>query len=395
MLIITLGYNIVPFFSQVISLTVSTFVYMLVLVLLFLLLFVYKKNKSIKIYIGLLLPFFFYECFRLVTYDNSIIYWLYDILLICIPVMIGYFLLYYRRDIGLSVSNLIVFFFIITIITTIIGVLRFPSASRFLATGELGTSNERILYSLANIGGYTFVYSVLFLSPLLFFAFRKKVINPLIFICLLGLLFVFFYTTEYTIAIVLFSVSTVFFLLKKNIKVSTIFLFAVIGLIILIVLFEVISDILFFLSKNISSTSISERLEAMAGGKYGLLNSDDNRVELYLMSLKFFLTYPIEGVAGKGFSVGGHSFFLDFIAEFGILGLFEIIILYAEIFIVFIHPFSKCDGYAYLVYIFLETILFSIINAEFFVIVLTLYAPVIFLKLLYKAGKTNESIMAL
>ena len=155
---------------------------------------------------------------------------------------------------------------------------------------------------------------------------------------------------------------------------------------------SIFSDFLNWLADNIGSEYISDRLRALAGGRTGLENSDDNRLALYEVSFKTFLLNPIIGTCFEGGYVGGgHSAILDFMAQYGCVGLIVLIWMYVTIYKTFYLPYKNCKGYGFAVWVFIQSILLSIINTGFWFIVLAVFAPLAF-RYVFREKK-NENIV--
>ena len=221
---------------------------------------------------------------------------------------------------------LIVFIYFLTSVTTILGLVQFPTASRDLASGI-----SLNLYSSRNIGGFGFIYSLPLLAVYLI---RQKRFLFLRFLFWLIL----FYTvllSQYSIAIFMYFLTT---LLWFN-KLKFIFFFTGLLLIIIlsgisyfllnnqiIILFEAIYD--FFHTNNIYfvSEKINDFLLFLRTNSFGL--SWEMRFDKYSLSLNTFLNSVYFGSLFYGtISVGGHSEILDFFGSLGLFGLFIFIII--------------------------------------------------------------------
>lgn len=132
-----------------------------------------------------------------------------------------------------------------------------------------------------------------------------------------------------------------------------------------------------------------ERLNSLAGGQAGLEQSESNRIFLYERSIRTFFDNPLFGTMLKGGGgVGGHSFILDTIGVYGIFGIALLFFMYRKIYRLFFEPFKNEDGYGYVLWLFLQSILLSCINTGLWLPVLTLFTPVILYKI-YGYGEEN------
>lgn len=168
-------YIIMPILSRIISTYLTTYTYMIIVVLIMLGIVFANGAESLNEYCGgVLLPFILYNFLTFFTRSESSVLWGYSILLSLIPVVLGYFIVYKRGREVLYYRNIILAAFGITIITTCIGLIRFPFAARILATIESSSDASAVLYNWYNIGGYDFIYMVVLLYPLLILAYKRK-----------------------------------------------------------------------------------------------------------------------------------------------------------------------------------------------------------------------------
>ncbi|MBO4433508.1 MAG: hypothetical protein J5852_08255 [Clostridia bacterium] len=141
-----------------------------------------------------------------------------------------------------------------------------------------------------------------------------------------------------------------------------------------------------WLADIISSDSVSGRLTALAGGVEGLENFEDNRLELYTMSLSAFFKSPLFGQLFSTTSyAGGHSFILDSLASYGILGGTTLFFIYRSIYKFFFKPFYNEAGFGFVLWSFVQAIILSFVNTGMWINVLALFIPII-LYLFYNVG---------
>ncbi len=382
LLILVTMYTIAPIVSRFISSTFTTYAYMLMLVFAFGLILLRNGNKSLNECMLLLIPFFCWKALQLLL-TSDLILWGYGILLDCIFVVAGYYVVKYCKETKAGFwSILIIAICIITLATTIIGCIQYPEAARILASVD---SNQDIAvkYDWLNIGGYNFVYIIVLLHPFLILAYKRgklPLIWALLGSCCVLLLSVF---SEYTTALLLTLITCILYFFRKEFKARGLFLL-VLAVVLLVFLFsDYFSEFLNKLADVVGSESIEHRLRALAGGRVGIENSEDNRIELYENSLKTFFQNPIFGSSfNGGGGIGGHSFVLDFMAQYGCIGLFVIVQMYYTIYKSFFSVYRKEKEFGYILWILLQTLILSIINTGMWLSVLTLFAP-IFLKSLY------------
>ena len=198
-------------------------------------------------------------------------------------------------------------------------------AARLLATGR-----EEITQNLHGIiGGYAFIYSLIFICIVILGCFVEGIIkkNKVLWILILGLLVSTIFKASFMIALILLITISLLTVFKVN-KFSH-FMFLIIFIIIVIkILSPFISHGLILLSSTANSQSMSMRINELNqfllyGNAKGTIDMSA-RFDLYIVSIKSFLSNPLLGVGGfYGYDtsiIGGHSAFIDEIARYGILG---------------------------------------------------------------------------
>lgn len=392
LLSLILAYSIAPFVSRAISHFLTTYSYLLIVLLTFFVIICARKLQSLNLYISILLPFILYQLLTYLTNADSIVMWGYSVLLFLLPITIAYYVIYERPKYALGLSKAVRIFIIITLITTIVGLARFPTASRVLATIASSQDPEFVLYNWNNIGGYNFIYTLVLLYPLLILAFKQKKISIPATATLSVAIGAVIVMSEYTTALLLFLLSSVLFLFKRELTVKNMILFSILGVISVLVFSETFSDMLMWLAGRFDSEILKERLTALAGGTVGLESSEDNRIFLYRMSLNTFLSHPILGtMLSGGTGSGGHAQILDTLAVYGIAGGVLMIWMYRYIYLFFLKPFKQEKGFGYVVWFMVQAMFLSAINTGFWFEVLALYGPLILYSIYYKREIINKN----
>ncbi len=383
-------YSIMPILSRLISMYLTTYAYMLLVVLVTLKILLSGGMKQFNECISALLPFAFYQLYTYFCNSDSLILWGYRVLLFLLPVLVGYYITTYRRD-SLKTVGIVVFFAVtITVVTTVVGLIQYPYAARILATDILKDDFLIITYSLHNIGGYSFVYTVVLLYPVAIFAYKQKRINKIVLIAVAVAVFFMIILSEYTIALLFFLASSLLLFAGKKLN-SKQMLLAGIGFVIFIALFQTaFSHFFVWLADHLDSETVSARLLALAGGQSGLEASDDNRLPLYMASITCFLQNPFFGTMFRYYSGGGHSFLLDSLSNYGVLGGITIFLMYRTVYRLFLKPYQKQEGFGYIIWIFAQAIILSLVNTGMWLNVLALYVPTL-LHLIY-ARKEAEGL---
>lgn len=256
---------------------------------------------------------------------------IWSLFLLVFPTIAGCVLLNNRMNSVIrKIIPITIIVYLITAITTYIGVLRFPGASRVLAADSLAY----LKYYPLNIGGFEFIYSLVLLHPLIIYFFRKT--RKLYFAIPFSLIVALCVTaSEYTMGFLLFIVSLVSYLLPVNIssfagkrRIRSIIILVILGIIFIPVIFN-------FLSQFDFLGSASEKLLDLSSLLQGELVEDDSdiaiRQNIYLKSWETFLARPILGSKIYGSpSVGGHSYVLDTLGNWGLIGVFVVFMLFRK-----------------------------------------------------------------
>lgn len=270
--------------------------------------------------------------------------------------------------------------FLLTSITTYIGCTLYPGASRALA-GSLGAQGDTELlafYNSMNIGGFEFVYTLVLFCPILIFLIKEhklRTYHKLLFIALLIWALVVIVQTEYTTAVMVSFLSLMLFLMKAN-KKNYIILLIILGLLIFVA-----SDLLMFLSTVVSSETLSNRMEDISQVIQGLDTSSsaghtdiDSRKDLYQLAWSAFTESPIWGT---GRTVGGHSFLLNILSRYGLIGLCLMIYQFTQIYMYSIKTQSKSPAYNFVFFIFLMQLILAVLNPlaiySFFMVIIPLF----------------------
>ena len=267
--------------------------------------------------------------------------------------------------------------YLITSLTTIIGNIRYPMASRFLATGD---AMSVALYTSKNIGGFTFIYEIVLLAPLVIYMFKKGMVNKWFaagFIALLGYTVV---RSEYTTALLFFFLSLVL-LLIPNLTTRKIYVLLGIFIILFVINVENIADLLRRLAQNSESEIFSTRFNELAtlleGGDYIDAGNAGNRAERYRRSFETLVNTNLIGRWGDKSmgSIGGHSFILDTMGQYGIIGVIALVIIYTTIYNLYIKPHKKENFYPYLFYVYLVAIILAFLNSKTYLFVFMVVFP--------------------
>lgn len=232
----------------------------------------------------------------------------------------------YEYDIDRKVrfGNFLLVLFLVTSVTTIVGVIADPGAARAVANASKTKQafEEDYILGKKNISSLYLFQSMAIMTPIFvsFIRNQKKMIGIVSFaVCFFAIL-----KASFTICLLVFFVGIILslFYIKGNSKA---FLFAIILIVVLFLPWESIFN---WLSKTISNKDISKRMtELSLFFSTGNATGDSALRSLaYESSLKTFLSNPF-GI-GPLYSyklgedgIGYHSQFLDDLARYGVFGL--------------------------------------------------------------------------
>lgn len=303
-----------------------------------------------------------------------------------LPLLYIYIRIYNRLKLGNQLFVIYVVMILITCITTYIGYDVFPDASRELASLDNNSSVYRT-YMKLNIGGFSFIYTLVLLNILVICSIKnyklfKKGISVamfnILFLIIIGLVI---YKSQYTTAILIYSISLLFLLAGRRFNFKYITTLICIGIIIFLVFRTPIAEKMELLSEKVESYDVSERLYDLSRFLVGEYTSDysdlDARGHTYMTSLNTFLNNPFGVWNNRG--NGGHSFVFDNMARFGILGVALVIIMLYKLYRLYISPIHNSNIYGYACVLLTIYILLAVVNPHIFTNVLMFVLPLYYL----------------
>ena len=209
------------------------------------------------------------------------------------------------------------------------------------------------LYKSLNIGGVDFIYQLVLMMPLLVFTFRKG--NRMLRILSVVTMVVFIMTivvSEYTTALIFAFASVLLFFFPKNISGKRL-LGVLLGMsfVLLIVLYVV--DIFSILATMFGEkTDVAEKLQDISNHIHGMGYGEgdyDVRMGKWTKSLEAFASSPIYGTSHVG---GGHSYLLDHLAKYGIIGVVMLIIVFKNLFKLSVRKFNHTSFHSTILFLF-------------------------------------------
>jgi len=208
--------SIMPF----VMISITQLFYMFAILLLWLMI-VIKDRNTIFYYFLFLLPMLFYiflkMCENYLAGRASIPLDIYSQLLVLTPMLLMYFLLSNNnRSMIKTIVIIMLLAYIVTAVTTLIGLFNDPMASRILASEESESIGFEYMSKL-NIGGFEMIYSLVIIFPVIICLYKQKVLSKIVFILISVLFFFCIYQSQYATALMLFSSSTLLIFCKKKI----------------------------------------------------------------------------------------------------------------------------------------------------------------------------------
>lgn len=218
----------------------------------------------------------------------------------------------------------ILLLFLISCYFTITGNIALPGASRLLASSMDTFVEERSIIRTMNVGGYDFIYALVFLTlPLLLWC-KNNIMRTLVCYSLLSIFVVTVVLGAYMIGILLmvtlFALSFVDF---KKIHLSRIIIILIVCFLLKDFFLEILSNV----GDQYKIAALARHAEEIESGSYGDGDKYNNRWFIYLGALQNWLQSPIFGhLLGKPVELerSGHSELLGYLEKYGIFCLIYI-----------------------------------------------------------------------
>lgn len=389
--LLMIAYTIAPIVSMIISVSVTTYFYLGVQIVAILFVLARNRGTNLEKYVTFLIPFIIWKIYMYFVGMDTLIAWIYSIVTDFAVVLCGAYVANERKKSAAVFFWAILIFMVLTAITSIIFLIDDPLAARYLATVADTDDEKFIEYTWKNIGGYNFTYLFVLFYPIIILATKKKRLNPWIAAALTVLLIVYIFYSEYTTALLLFLITSVFWFFRRDLRAWHIVLLFVIALISLIFFEEIFGSLLKWLADVIDSKEISSRLRALSGGIEGIEGFEDNRWALYMTSLNTFLDSPLLGSVISGGSNGGHSFILDFLASYGLVGAAILFAIYWVVYTRLFYHFRNRIGYGYVIWTFIQVLFLSFVNTGIWLTIIGFIAPICF-RYIFEGEKDESSL---
>ena len=350
----------------------------LILVLLFLFMGS-DKSFSIRKAMFAIAPLYFLSILGFASYSSS--QWpaqMYGLIQrIAFPLIAFYIMQNRSTQSKRNVLLLVLIGYAVTCVTTYLGCLSYPGAARQMATGMSEEGYLFNMYRQLNIGSFAFVYTLVLLLPIVLYVIRGQQKFWILFI-LFGIAAVMaIIEMEYTTALLLMLINFLLFFLPRYFNANDLkdklWIFVVAGILVWFVLPSILDAIIPYVS---SDTMSSRLLDLSASLKGDVAQSQDgdmeSRSELFMVSIKGFLSSPIWGTFTKA---GGHSFLLDTMSKYGLIGLGLLIVMYKRAYTLFIKPYKSQPYFGYVLFAFIMTLVLAVLNPKDNLLVLTFLIP--------------------
>lgn len=267
----------------------------------------------------------------------------------------------------------------ITAFTTYKGCLQYPGISRQMATGRIDESIAPFV-KLKNIGGFDTIYIFVLMMPFYYYQIRNKSIPLLekafMVLCLLVSVLAVI-QSEYTTALLFTIFSILAFFLPKRKNWMQMFGYMIFILIITVIMRAFLPPIFYFISSNIDSISVQERLADIISILEGTGMSADGdaqaRKALVMTGLENFASSPIWGIQKSG---GGHAFITDSLSYYGLLGAILMYVLFGRVRKWLYKRYERQDCSSILILIQIVYFSFIFLNPRLYLVVLFILIPI-------------------
>lgn len=306
------------------------------------------------------------------------------------PLLAGYAIA--KKNVTLVGSLLFIFISVefVTYITSIIAEFNMPGIIR-LNPGQL-RQEDTAMYALKttmNVGNFDTVYGCSSLIPIsiLFIRWRKLLFTNQLFrfstFVYLVISLYFIYVSQFAIALVGSFIFLLTFALPQKMTIVLFRKTMVIGIIVLLFSYTFLPVILNYVASNLESEIMAERLQGVASmlvGETDYAVDVENRQNLYMepietiMDTNFLGSWKDVGVGSGG---GAHSFILDHLALYGIVGLFLLVVFYKGLLKIFYHPYKRAHWIYYFIYGLLGVTFFYIMNPSPLYVQMTFCYPLL------------------
>ncbi len=311
------------------------------------------------------------------THGDGLVMTVYSTLLGFTPVLLGFRLValpYYQKK---KLFNIVILMLLATAVTSIVGLASDPGAARYLATVSDSNEARNVQLEWKNVGGFSFTYILLTIYPVMICYAKEMSLALWKKIVLIAILLAYYISAEYMTGLMGFVILSALWFMPRKFSDKKLSGILIILLIVFLLLKRPIAMLLYRMASSTSSSTLYERFVYMANSLLGIsIESDVGlRGEVLQRSVNGFLEHPLLGNWYLGGRVGGHSYILDFICKYGIIGISMLIWSYKRIYDLFFASFRKSSYFGYAMASFGTAIILSLINTGNHWFELTLIIP--------------------
>lgn len=385
-------HSIMPIVGRAISSFLTTYFLLGVVGLIYLYFIKWKINRWIYALFPLLL-LTVVNALWTYTHGGGLVLTVYGMLLGFTPVLLAFRLVdlpYYQKK---KLFNIVMLALLATAVTSIIGLFSDPGAARYLATVSDANEARNVQLGWKNVGGFSFTYILLTVYPVIICYAKEMNLALWKKLVLVAILLAYYISAEYMTGLIGFVVLSALWLVPKEFSNKKLLGILIFLLFVFFLLKTSIAMLLYRLASTTSSSTLYERFAYMANSLMGVSNESDVglREKVLMTSLNGFLQHPILGNWIYNEGGGGHSYILDFICKYGIIGVSMLVWSYKRIYDLFFARFRRTAYFGYAMASFGTAIILSTINTGDHWFELTLVIPLI-LEMIPQAKNAGGSL---
>ncbi len=241
-------------------------------------------------------------------------------------IMLQYFLLTEDFE-GLALLlKASIVFITITLISSIIGLQKFPLASRELGGGLARKDEFELIrfYRSIGIAGYDFFYGLAFSIPVLTTFLKKsslKTFQKIAFLFIIILAFFGIIKAQFTTAFLFAAIGTGLSYWSRGRVKSTLIRLVLLITIVIVIPEHVFGDAIYFISKYVEGRILKERLVDLSITLSEGIGEEDTHIDRRAQRIPYLLNqFFASPIFGGGESLG-HNYWFDRLSMFGLVGI--------------------------------------------------------------------------
>ena len=366
----------VPYFEQI----TNPYLTIIIIIFLFSIIVITYPYRYIFFMMPLLGVTFLDTFYRLLYNVSSVPMFFYGRIIWLLPALLSYFAI---KNNNRTIIKIILYLTIGgLLLTSIIGLINDPMAARNAASISDSKSEYAIYLNMKNIGGFKFAYTIVAIYPMLVCLFKYKKIGLILFLTITACFGMYIFLAQYAIATIFFAGALVSILFCKKYTTKKLIFSGVLFIGLYFLFRPLIADGFYYLSNNVRSLTLSYRFSYIANVLAGVDVSNTEaqyRIIVYQYSIDAIKEHPIIGfwIYNDGSRAGGHSFILDMMAKFGVIGLLSLIVFYYQIFKKYYLSFMSEPFVGYMLYCFIISIFLGVFNPIDYLFTIAFIVPLI------------------